>query len=140
MFSAEAGVNVRVAREGWRAGEVGGESNSGARKNRRDVDVDFVEEPRVQFGDSMSRWARASPGAPFCFGRGLGCVGARLGWSVMCRADEVGVGYPLGCWSPGVVSAPPSALSKVRQAEGMAAGEDWRPARYEAARLGGVDS
>jgi len=38
----------RIAKDGWRAGEVIKESNSGAKKNRRDVDVKFVEEAGVQ--------------------------------------------------------------------------------------------
>jgi hypothetical protein len=38
----------RVAKDGWRDGEVVEESNSGAKKNRRDVDVDFVEEASIQ--------------------------------------------------------------------------------------------
>jgi hypothetical protein len=42
----------RVAKDRWRAGEVVEESSSGAKKTRRDVDVDFVEE-------FLSRGARA---------------------------------------------------------------------------------
>ena len=38
----------RIAKDRWRPGKVIEESNSGAKKNRRDVDVDFVEEPGVQ--------------------------------------------------------------------------------------------
>jgi hypothetical protein len=38
----------RVAKGNWRVGEVVEESNSGAKKNRRDVDADFVEEPGIQ--------------------------------------------------------------------------------------------
>jgi hypothetical protein len=45
---ADALDHRRVAKDGWRAGEVVEESNSGAKKNRRDVDVDFVEEASIQ--------------------------------------------------------------------------------------------
>jgi hypothetical protein len=38
----------RVTKDGWRAGEVVEESNSGAKKNRRDVDADLVEEAGIQ--------------------------------------------------------------------------------------------
>ncbi len=48
MCNANARVHRRVAKDGWRAGEVVEESNSGAKKNRRDVDADFVEEASVQ--------------------------------------------------------------------------------------------
>jgi len=45
---ADACYHLRVAKDGWRAGEVVEEPNSGAKKYRRDVDVDFVEEPGIQ--------------------------------------------------------------------------------------------
>jgi hypothetical protein len=45
---ADARDHRRVARDGWPAGEVVEEPNSGSQKNRDDVDVDFVEEPGVQ--------------------------------------------------------------------------------------------
>ncbi len=48
MCNADARDHRRVAKNGWRAGEVVEESNSGAKKNRRDVDVDFVEEASIQ--------------------------------------------------------------------------------------------
>ena len=48
VCNADARDHRRVAKDGWRAGEVVEESNSGAKKNRRDVDVDFVEEASVQ--------------------------------------------------------------------------------------------
>jgi hypothetical protein len=44
VCNADARDHRRVAKDGWRAGEVVEESNSRAKKNRRDVDVDFVEE------------------------------------------------------------------------------------------------
>ena len=45
---ADAWDHRRVAKDGWRAGEVVEESDSGAKKYRREVDVDFVEEASVQ--------------------------------------------------------------------------------------------
>jgi hypothetical protein len=43
VCNADAPDHRRVAKDDWRAGEAVEESNSGAKKNRRDVDVDFVE-------------------------------------------------------------------------------------------------
>ena len=48
VCDAGARDHGRVAKDGWCAGEVVEESNSGAKKNRRDVDVDFVEESSIQ--------------------------------------------------------------------------------------------
>ena len=48
VCNADARDHRRVAKDGWRAGEVVEESNSGAKKHRRDVDVDLVEETRIQ--------------------------------------------------------------------------------------------
>src|SRR5262245_15696996 len=48
MCNADARDHRRVAKDGGRAGEVVEESNSGAKKKRRDVDVDFVEEAGIQ--------------------------------------------------------------------------------------------
>ena len=45
---ADARDYCRVAKDGWGAGEVVEESNSGAKQNRRDVDADFVEESSIQ--------------------------------------------------------------------------------------------
>jgi hypothetical protein len=48
VCNADARDHSRVAKDGWRAGEAVEESNSGAKKYRRDVDVDFVEQPSIQ--------------------------------------------------------------------------------------------
>src|SRR5215210_7599440 len=48
VCNADSRDHRRVAKDGWRAGEVVKQSNSGAKKNRRDVDVDFVEEASIQ--------------------------------------------------------------------------------------------
>jgi hypothetical protein len=48
VCNADARDHRRVAKDGGRAGEVVEESNSGAKKYRREVDVDFVEEASIQ--------------------------------------------------------------------------------------------
>ena len=48
VCDADACDHRRLAKDGWRAGEVAKESNSGAKKNCRDVDADFVEEASIQ--------------------------------------------------------------------------------------------
>jgi hypothetical protein len=48
VCNADARDHRRAAKDDWRAGEAIEESNSGAKKNRRDVDVDFVEEASIQ--------------------------------------------------------------------------------------------
>ena len=48
VCNADARNHRRIAKDDWRAGEAVEESNSGAKEYRRDVDVDFVEEPSVQ--------------------------------------------------------------------------------------------
>ena len=45
---ADARDHRRVAKDRWGAGEVVKESNSRAKKNRRDVDMNFVEEASIQ--------------------------------------------------------------------------------------------
>src|SRR6476620_5692993 len=46
--NADALNHRRVAKDGWRAGEGVEDVHTGAKKNRRDVDADFVEEASVQ--------------------------------------------------------------------------------------------
>ena len=48
VCNANARDHCRVAKDRWRAGEVFKESNSRTKKNRRDVDTDFVEETSIQ--------------------------------------------------------------------------------------------
>ena len=48
VCNANARDHRRVTKDDWHAGEAVEESNSGAKKNRRDVDVEFVEEASVQ--------------------------------------------------------------------------------------------
>ena len=46
--NADARDHRRVAKDDWRAHEAVEDSNSGAKKDRSDVDADFVEEPGIQ--------------------------------------------------------------------------------------------
>jgi hypothetical protein len=48
VCNADARNHRRVAKDGWRAGEVVEEANPGAEKNCRDVDLDLVQESGVQ--------------------------------------------------------------------------------------------
>lgn len=48
MCNPDALDHGRVAKYGWRADKVVKESYAGAKKNRCDVDVDFVEEAGIQ--------------------------------------------------------------------------------------------
>src|SRR6185436_18429140 len=110
VCNADARDHRRVAKDGWRAGEAVEESNSGAKKKRRDVDVDFVEEPSIQqLLDGVGAVdADVLPG-----GGGLGLVhGAfdAVGHEVHSRVgSRPSVGNAVGqdeCGSPRVVSAP----------------------------------
>jgi hypothetical protein len=44
---ADASNDRRIAQSGWYASEVVKESNSSAKKECRDIDMDFVEQARV---------------------------------------------------------------------------------------------
>ena len=48
VCNADAWNYGRVAKDGWGAGDVVEESNSGAKKNRCNIDADFVEESSIQ--------------------------------------------------------------------------------------------
>src|SRR5436190_2531236 len=48
VCNANSRDHRRVAKVGWGAGEMVEESNSGAKKNRGDIDIDFVEEASIQ--------------------------------------------------------------------------------------------
>ena len=113
--NADTRNHRRVAEQGWRVGEVVEESNSGAKKNRRDVDVDFVEEASIQaLLDGVS--AVDPNGLPG--GRGLGldhrafdAVGHEVDRRVGSRPSGGDVMGKDEGWSPGVISA--SALGDV---------------------------
>src|SRR5512132_2887985 len=108
--SADARDHRRVAKDGWRAGEVIKEPNSGAEKNCRDVDADFVEEASIQ--QLLNRVsAMDANGLPGSGGLGLvdGAFDA-IGHEVDSRVGAwPSVGDVMGkdkCWSPSVISAP----------------------------------
>ncbi len=48
VCNADARDDTRVAKSDWRTGEAVEEANSGAKKDRGDVDAEFVEEPGIQ--------------------------------------------------------------------------------------------
>lgn len=48
VCNADARDHHRVAKDGWHAGEVIKESNAGAKKDCRQVDVEFVEEAGIE--------------------------------------------------------------------------------------------
>ena len=55
MGNADSLDHRRAAKKGWRAGEVVKESNSGAEKNGRDVDIELVEKAGIhQLLDGVS--------------------------------------------------------------------------------------
>ena len=70
VCNADARDHRRVAKDGWRAGEVVEESNSGAEKDSRDIDGEFVEEASTQ--QLPNRVSSVDPnGLPACDGFGL---------------------------------------------------------------------
>jgi hypothetical protein len=76
-----------VAKDGWRTGEVVEQSNARAKKNRGNVDVDFVEEASIQA--LLDRAGTANPdGLPGRGGFGL-LHGAfePVGHEMDCRVD-----------------------------------------------------
>lgn len=108
--NADARDHRRVAQDDWRAGEAVEESNSGAKKNCHDVDVDFVEEPGVQA--LLDGVGAVDPnGLPG--GGGLGLVHSAfdaIGHEVDRRVgSRPAAGDVVGkdeCGSPSMISAP----------------------------------
>jgi hypothetical protein len=91
VCNADALDRCRVAKDGWRAGEVVEESNAGAKKNRGDIDVEFVEEASVQ--ELLS-----APWTPTDFpaAAALACFSALSMPSVTKWTIELGRGHPAG--------------------------------------------
>jgi hypothetical protein len=56
---ADARDHRRVAKDCWHSGEMIKESDSRAKKNRRDVDMEFVEKAGIQLG---AGWVDAPEG------------------------------------------------------------------------------
>ncbi len=131
MCNADAWDHGGVAEDDWGAGEVVEESNSGAEKNRCDVDVDFVEESSVEaLLDGVG--AVDSNGLPASCSFGLVDSGFdTVGDEVHSR---VGRCHPSGMWWVSTNAGPqawfpphPWALSKVRRPVSMAPSSDMRP-------------
>jgi hypothetical protein len=118
VSNADARDHRRVAKDGWRGGEVVKEPNSGAKKDRRDVDADFVEEASIQ--QLLDRVGAMDPNG-LSGGGGFGlasrrfrCRRSRSGqssWVAAIRRDVVGKDER---WSPRVITAP--ALGDVERA------------------------
>ena len=137
MCNADARDHRRVAKDGWRAGEVVEESNSGAKKNRRDVDVDFVEEASIQ--ELLDGISAVDPNG-FPRGGGFGlvhgafdAVGHEMDSRVGSRPSGGDVVGKYERWSPGVVSAP--SLGFI---EGASAGEHGTKFGYETVKVVGA--
>jgi len=92
---ADARDHRRVAKDGWRVGEVVKESNSGTEKNRRDVDVDFVEEARIQ---ALLDGVSAVDPHDFPTAAALAWFTALSMPSVTKWTVELGRGHPAGMW------------------------------------------
>src|SRR3989441_10117100 len=134
VCNADAPDHRRVAKDDWRAGEAVEESNSGAKKNRRDVDVDFVEEPSIQaLLDGVGAVdANGLPG-----GGGFGLVHGAFDAGAHEVYSRVGPGPSGGdvvgkdeCRSPSVVSAP-----AVGDVEGASAREHGTKSGREIAKV-----
>src|SRR3954463_4642202 len=137
VCNADARDHRRVAKDGWRAGEVVKESNSGAKKNRRDVDVDFVEEASIQQlldGVSAVDPNRLPGGGGFGLVHGaFDAVGHEVDSRVGSRPSGRDVVGKDECWSPSVISAP--ALCDV---ESTSTGEHGTKSGRETAKVLGA--
>ena len=111
---ADARDHRRVAKDGWRAGEVVEESNAGAKQHRRDVDADFVEEASIQ--QLLDGVSAVNPnGLPSGGGFGLvhgafDAVGHEVDRRVGSRPSGGDVVGKDECRSPRVISAPAFGL------------------------------
>ena len=110
MCNADARDHRRVAQDGWRAGEMVEESNSGAKKNGRNVDGDFVEEANIQ--ELLDGVCAVDPNG-FPGGGGFGllhgacdAVGHEVDRRVGSRPSGGDLVGHYECWSPGVISVP----------------------------------
>jgi hypothetical protein len=110
VCDADTRDHRRVAKNGWCDGDVVEESNSGAKKNRRDVDADFIEEAGIQeLPDGVS----AVDPDGLSGGSGLGlvhgafdAVGHEVDSGVGSRPSGGDVVGKYECWSPSVIAVP----------------------------------
>src|SRR5438876_2699939 len=114
VCNADARDHRRVAKDDWRAGEAVEKSNSGTKKNRRDVDVDFVEEPSVQA--LLDGVGAVDPnglpgGGGFSLAHGaFDAVSHEVDSRVGSRPSGGDVVGKYECGSPSVISAPASGF------------------------------
>src|SRR5262249_3784195 len=114
MCHADTRDHRRVAKDGWRVGQVVEEANSGAKKNRCDVDADFVQQSSIQqLLDGVSAVNSDGVWGGGGFGLAHGAFDA-VGHEVNRRVgtwpssgDVVGQDE---CWPPRVISAPAFGL------------------------------
>ena len=143
VCNADARDHRRVAKDGWCAGEVVEESNSGTKKYRREVNVDLVEEARIQQlldGVSAVHPNGLSARGGFCLLHGaFDAVGHEVDSRVGSRPSGGDVVGKYECWSPSVISAP--ALGDVERASpgehGTKSGRE--TAKVLGARLGHLE-
>jgi len=108
-----------VAKDDWRARKVVKESNSGAKKDRCNIDADFVEESSTQqllYGVSAVDPNGLPGGGGFRLVHGaFETVGHEVDRRVGSRPAVGDVMRKHECWSPRVIPAPAWATSNVRR-------------------------
>jgi hypothetical protein len=134
---ADAWGHRRVAKDGWHSGEMIKESDSGAKKNRRDVDLEFVEKAGIKaLLDGVSA---VDPDVLPGGGRfglvhsAFDAVGHEMNSRVGSRPAGGDVMSKDECWSPGVISAP-----AVGDVESASTGEHGTKSGREAAEVLGA--
>src|SRR6185503_2501715 len=129
VSDADARDHRRIAKDGWRDGEVVEESNAGAKKNRRDVDADFVEEPRIQElldgVRAVNRNGFSGGGGPGLVHGALDAVGHEVDSRVGSRPSGGDVVGEHERRSPRVISVP--AVGDVERASTGEHGTEFRP-------------
>src|SRR4030095_8698646 len=110
VCNADTGDHGRVAKDGRRAGEMVKQSNPGAKKYRRDINGEFVEEPSIQ---QLLYGVRAVHPNILAGGGGFGLVRLAfdaIGHEVDSRVgSRPSVGDLVGkyeCRSPSMISVP----------------------------------
>ncbi len=143
MGHADARDHRRGPKHEWRAGEMVKESNSGAKQDRRDVDVKFVEEASIQqLLDGVS--AMDPHGLPGGGGfgvvhRAFEAVGHEVDRRVGARPSDGDVMGQDKCWTPRVISTP--AVGDVERASPREHGTKFgpKPAQVLGARPGHLE-
>src|SRR3990172_2892290 len=143
VCNANARDHRRIAKDDRRAGEAVEEWNSGAKKNRHEVDVDFVEELSVQA--LLDGVGAVDPnGLPGSCGFGLvhGAFDA-IGYEVNSRVGSRPSGGDLvghyECGAPGVISTPTLGLLERAPTGEHGAESGDKTAQVRGARLGDLE-